>query len=93
MTKKKAKKSASGGNPNAEKEAEAKAAKQRRIDVAVRFIKKEAEYLMRCGRNQAAIISVNRILHHLKRFNLDIQAIFGETMKPYTQVSRQLNFA
>ena len=61
--------------------------RKQKNQVTVRFIIKEAQYLMKCGRYQQAVISINRVLKHLPRFGLDVNELLPrETMKPYTQV-------
>lgn len=62
------------------------AEKRKENQVAIRFIIKEAEYLMKCGRYPQAVSSVNRILNNLPQYGLEINEIFGETMRPHTQV-------
>lgn len=62
------------------------AEKKKQNEVAIRFIIKEAEYLMKCGRYTQAVTSVNRILHNLPHYGLEVNEIFGESMKPHTQV-------
>ncbi len=61
-------------------------AKKKANEVTVRFIIKEAEYLMRCGRYQAAVQTVNRILSNLPSYGLEVNELFGEKMKTSTQL-------
>ena len=63
--------------------------KQKAHEVTVRFIIKEAEYLMRCGRYTQAVTALNRVLHHLSAYGLATNEVFGEKMKTHTQVSHK----
>ena len=60
--------------------------KRKQNKIVVRFIIKEAEYLMRCGRYTQSITTVNRVLNNLPAYGLEINEMFGETMKLHTQV-------
>ena len=62
------------------------AEKKHRIQVKVRVIQKEAEYLMKCGRYINAIESLNQILDFLSKFDLGRRKEFGDTMGPQTQL-------
>ena len=61
--------------------------KMKKVNVAVRFLQTEAQYLMRCGKPNSAVVTVNRILNHLGVYDLKHQAILGESMKEQTQVT------
>ena len=54
--------------------------------IAGRFIIKEAEYLMKCGRYINAIESLNQILDFLSKFDLGRRKEFGDNMTPQTQL-------
>ena len=62
------------------------AEKKQRIQVKVRVIQKEAEYLMKCGRSSNAIESLNQILDFLSKFESGRRKEFGGTMGLQTQL-------